>query len=57
MLEILDEPYPLTPDQLAFYQENRYIKLKQVLPPEVLNYYSKVIREKVKALNTMHLPM
>ena len=56
-LSILGESYTLTPDQIAFYRENRYIKLKQVLPPEVLSYYANVIHDKVKELNTMHLPL
>ncbi len=56
-LSILNEPYTLAPEQIAFYRENRYIKLKQVLPPEVLSYFAGVVYEKVKELNTMHLPM
>ena len=56
-LAILEEPFHLTPDQIAFYQENRYIKLKQVLPPDVLHHYAEVIHDKVKELNTMHLPL
>lgn len=56
-LTILDEPYALTPDQIAFYRENRYIKLKQVLPPELLGYYAGLIHDKVRELNTMHLPI
>lgn len=56
-LHILEEPYMLTPGQIAFYRENRYIKLKQVLPPGILAYYAKVIYDEVRELNTMHLPM
>lgn len=56
-LDILDAPYSLTPEQIAFYRENHYIKLKQVLPAGILTHYSQVISNKVKELNTMHLPM
>jgi ectoine hydroxylase-related dioxygenase (phytanoyl-CoA dioxygenase family) len=56
-LSQLNEPYFLTPEQVHFYQENKFIKLKQVLSPEVLQYFDTAITQKVEALNTMHLPM
>jgi ectoine hydroxylase-related dioxygenase (phytanoyl-CoA dioxygenase family) len=55
--EILDAPYALSPDQIAFYRENQFIKLKQVFPADLLEYYGRVIAEKVKELNTQHLPI
>ncbi|MEO1261177.1 MAG: phytanoyl-CoA dioxygenase family protein [Bacteroidota bacterium] len=56
-LSILDKPYTLTPEQIDFYRENQYIKLKQVFSPEILEHYARVISEKVQELNTMHLPL
>lgn len=56
-LRILDEPFKLQPEQIEFYQHHRYIKIKGVLPAEVLEYYAIAIADKVKELNTMHLPM
>lgn len=56
-LKILDEPFVIDQKQIDFYQEHRYVKIKQVLPPQVIAYYGSLIAEKVKALNTMHLPM
>jgi ectoine hydroxylase-related dioxygenase (phytanoyl-CoA dioxygenase family) len=53
----LDTPYPLTKDQIDFFQEYGYIKLKNVLTPEVLEYYGNEITKKVFELNTMNLPM
>ena len=47
----LQEHYPLTREQIAFYQENRFIKLKQVLSPEALAYLDEVITAKVHELN------
>jgi ectoine hydroxylase-related dioxygenase (phytanoyl-CoA dioxygenase family) len=47
----LDEPFALTDEQIAFYQQNRFIKLKQVLNVEALEYFSAVITEKVQELN------
>lgn len=57
MQEQLDAPYPLSAEQVAFYRKNKYIKLKQVFSPELLGHYAEVISEKVKALNTQHLPL
>ncbi len=47
----LQEPYSLTQEQVAFYQENSFIKLRQVLNDETLQYFGKVITEKVNELN------
>jgi len=56
-LAILDQPYTLTAEQIDFYRENQYIKLKQVFSPEVLTHFAEVISERVRELNTMHLPI
>lgn len=56
-LSILDKPYPLTSEQISFFQENQFIKLKDVFSSEILAHFGKVISEKVQELNTMHLPL
>lgn len=53
----LNDPYPLTADQVAFYQKNRFIKLKLVLDNELLDYYGGVITECVNRLNTVEKPL
>lgn len=53
----LDEAYRISGDQIAFYRENGYIKLKQVFSPELLEYYRLAITRKVAELNTQRLPM
>jgi len=53
----LDEPYPLTKDQIEFFRENGFVKLKNVLTPEVVEYMDKTITSEVKRLNTQHLPL
>jgi ectoine hydroxylase-related dioxygenase (phytanoyl-CoA dioxygenase family) len=35
----LDAPFPLTPAQLAFYDEHGHIKLKHVLPADLLEHF------------------
>lgn len=45
----LDTPYELTDEQISYYRENGYIKLKQVLSPETLKEYgdafTRIVRE------------
>lgn len=50
--EFLHEPYKLTTDQIEFYQENRYIKLKQVLNNETLEFFNEAITQQVNKMNT-----
>ena len=57
VLKKLNEPFPLTEEQISFYNNNRYIKLKQVLDDEILSYYGGVISECVGKLNTVEQPL
>jgi ectoine hydroxylase-related dioxygenase (phytanoyl-CoA dioxygenase family) len=47
----LQEHYPLTNDQVAFYQQNRYIKLKQVLDEATLAFFNEAISQRVAVMN------
>ena len=49
--KFLEEPYELTPEQISFYQNNRYIKLNQVLDSATLQYFREVISEQVAIMN------
>lgn len=51
------ERYPLTKEQVTYYRENGFIKLKNVLYPEELSVWDKTVSEEVKRLNTQHLPL
>ena len=53
----IDSPYPLTKEQIQYYQEFGYIKLKNVLDAETPEFYRQEITGKVIELNTLHLPM
>lgn len=53
----LDSPYTLTAGQIAHYREHGYIKLKNVLSPEVLAHYGPEITRLVKELNTQNVPL
>ncbi len=55
--QYLDKPYELSHDQVSFYQENGYIKLKNVLPNEVIMFLNDTISAEVVRLNTQHLPI
>ena len=47
---MLDEYYALSEEQIAFYQEHRFIKLKDVLDAETLSYFNGMITAKVNEL-------
>jgi ectoine hydroxylase-related dioxygenase (phytanoyl-CoA dioxygenase family) len=53
----LDEAYPLRPENIQFFKENGYIKLKNVLDKEVLDFYGDVITSLVFSLNKLNKPM
>ena len=47
----LETPYPLTQAQIAFYEQHRFIKLKQVLNAETIDFFNEVISEQVAVMN------
>ncbi len=53
VLTLLDKPYPLSRDQVDFYQENRFIKLKHVFDQATIEYFNARITAKVMELNTV----
>lgn len=48
----LQQPYSLTDEQIDFYQQYRYIKLKQVLNDETLQFFNHAITARVNQMNT-----
>src|ERR1700733_6057640 len=55
--EELDAPYILSEDQRKSYREYGYLKLRQILSPQLLQKYRSEIGRKVEELNTQSLPM
>lgn len=53
----LQTPYTLSPEQIAHYQHYRYIKLKEVLNAETLNFFNKAITERVHLMNENTTPL
>jgi ectoine hydroxylase-related dioxygenase (phytanoyl-CoA dioxygenase family) len=47
----LQEPYPITNDQISFFDKNRFIKLKQVLNKEAVDFFANRITQKVHQLS------
>ena len=43
----LQESYPITNDQISFFDKNRFIKLKQVLNKEAVEFFANRITQKV----------
>lgn len=53
----IDSAFTLTDEQIHFFRTQGYIKLKNVLSPEALEYYGREIARKVIELNTLNIPM
>ena len=53
----LDEPFALSQEHGERFSPEGYIKIKEVLPPEVLASFGQEITEQVFRLNTMDKPM
>ena len=49
----LEAPYHLTDEQIAYYQQNRFIKLKEVFSKEVNDFFNPVISKMVAAKSTV----
>lgn len=57
MINELSTPYSLTADQIAAYQRDGYIKLKNVLSAELVAAYGAEIARVVQERNTQQLPL
>lgn len=53
----INSHYPLSAEQIAFYRENGFIKLKNVFSPEAINHYRDEITQTVIKLNTQEIPL
>jgi len=53
----IDTRFAVSDEQIKFFRDNGWIKLKNVLSPEVLAHYGREISRQVIALNTLDLPM
>ena len=54
---ILEEPFPLSTEQINFFRQNGFVKLKNVLSADAVTYLNTTISKEVKRLNTQHLPL
>lgn len=53
----IDSEYKITPEQIARFQKDGYIKLKNVLSADVLDHYGKEITRQVLLLNKQEKPL
>jgi ectoine hydroxylase-related dioxygenase (phytanoyl-CoA dioxygenase family) len=57
MPQVFDTPYLLTQEQIAFYQQNQYIKLKQVFDADTILYLNELISAQVSQMNQEDTPL
>lgn len=55
--DTLQAPYEISPETVRKFDEEGFVKLSDVLDPDVLRRYEQEITAKVKELNTQHLPL
>jgi ectoine hydroxylase-related dioxygenase (phytanoyl-CoA dioxygenase family) len=53
----LNTPYSLTTEQIDFYQQNRFIKLKQVFDQPTISYFNEAITRRVEQMNKQTTPL
>ena len=53
----LTEPYFLSQEQIDFYEQNKYIKLKQVLNEETLAFFNEAVTNRVNQMNTVNVSL
>ncbi|RMD91733.1 MAG: phytanoyl-CoA dioxygenase, partial [Calditrichaeota bacterium] len=49
----LEQPYPLDEENIRYFRQAGFVKLKNVVPPKALEVYGAAIGELVEALNPM----
>ncbi len=54
---ILNKTLTLTKEQIDFYEKNEFIKIKEVLSPEIIAHFNSIISEKVAELNKVIIPI
>jgi ectoine hydroxylase-related dioxygenase (phytanoyl-CoA dioxygenase family) len=57
VMDALAKPYWLTNEQIEFYQQNRYIKLKQVFDAATLSFFNDAISKRVALMNNEVKPL
>lgn len=57
IMDALAKPYPLTKAQIEFYQQNCYIKLKQVFDEETISFFNDSIGKRVETMNSESIPL
>ena len=56
-LQILNEPFELTLEQINFYQKNKFIKIKQILDEPTIAHFNEAITKRVAELNDVETPL
>ena len=57
VMDTLVKPYPLTKEQIEFYQQNHYIKLKQVIDAATLSFFNDAISKRVAIMSNEVKPL
>ena len=56
-LSILNRPFALSDEQIAFYQKNAFIKIKEVIPAAIIQYFNAIISDTIVGLQHDYVPL
>ena len=48
--KIIDQSYELQDEEILFFRENGFVKLKNILPTKVLDYYGQIITSNISSI-------
>lgn len=57
VISLIEKPYQLTDEQIEFYRQNRYIKLKQVFDEDTISFFNGIISQRVAIMNQEVKPL
>ena len=57
ILDALNQPFEVEEKDLAFFRQNGFVRISNVLSPEILSFMDDVISFEVDRLNTQHLAL
>lgn len=57
ILDMLHKPFRVSPEDIAFYRENRFIKIRDVLSSEIIAFFKSAVSHAVEEFSTHLVPL
>lgn len=56
-LNVLSEDFNLHKEQVEYFKQYAFIKIKDILPSEIISYFNRIISDKVSQMNQESIPL